>query len=321
MTTRSALIPTALATVVAVLMLSGGPATADGTSENTVLKNASKPTYLANAMWRTTPSWVDKAPSGELVTYPAPDHTGPLIVGSTCIPRDQDPVNGGLVRTQDAGDGSTCMRFTAERTSSGTFTFRVAEPGMPADGRYLGDGDGGGFLDLISTTPRTQFVITEHPALTVTATVTAAELSRAATGPVQFVFDVTNAGNVDVHNLAIAASTFTGSDTPSDLVCDLATLGPGATTQCTSDYTVTADDEAQGAIDLTVVATALTPSDATVTSAATTATLVTREVAAPQLAATGFEGGRAIGLTALLVGFGLTALAVGRTRAERRVRS
>jgi hypothetical protein len=284
-----------------------------------VLKSASKPTYLATATWRgTVPSWVDTATTGELVTYPAPGETSAFIVGSTCLPRDQDPRNGGLVRYQDVGDGSNCMRFTAELRPGGGFAFRVAEPGMPADGRYLGDGDHGGFLDLISTTPIAQYVVTDHPELTVTGTVTAADLTLAATGPVHFVFDVTNSGNVDVNSLGLAATAFTGSDAPSSLICDQVTLTPGATTQCSCDYTVTVADEAQSQIALSVAASALTPSGATVTSAVATATLVTREVVVPQLAATGSSGAVTIALGAALLTGGLTGLVVGRARRSRR---
>lgn len=277
------------ATVAALVALAAGTAFADGSSETTVLKNAAKPTYLANATFTgygtPIPSWIDTATSGELVTYPAPGETAALVVGSTCIPRDQSPRNGGLIGSQPAGDQSTCMRFAAEQTSSGTFTFRVDEPGMPADGHYLGDGDRGGFLDLLSTTPLTQFIITPHPLITVEASASPAPASLAVGTDVQFRFVVTNTGNVDLTGLTLTTLAFDGSGTPGAFDCDGATLAPGAQTTCTSDYALSLSDAHLTEIRMTAAASATDPEAATVSSEGN-AVLTVREPA-PQLAATG----------------------------------
>ena len=321
------LIAATTVTVAVLVTLAAGSAVADESQETTVLKNASRATFLANATYTygtfSLASWVDTASSGELVTYPAPGKTGPLVVGSTCIPRDQNPLNGGLIGSQPAGDLSTCMRFAAEQTSSGTFTFRVDEPGMPADGRYLGDGDSGGFLDLLSTTPLTQFIITPRPAISVQASAGPTTASLAVGTDVQFRFAVTNTGNVDLTGLTLASLAFDGTGTPGALTCDVAALAPGAQASCVTDYTLTATDTARTDVRMTASATAADPSGTPVSSEATAVLALTTSAPQPrtQLAATGVPTAPAASSAIALAAIVLTGALMAGSAVRRRMRT
>lgn len=119
------------------------------------LQNADKSTFLATGAFGGTPTWVDTAGTGEQVTYPAPGLNGVVSIAGTCVDAaDWDA--GGFVRLIPVGDGSGCVLFDSELLPDGTFTFRATN--SAASGNYLGDGDGGGFLDLYSTTPLMRFV-------------------------------------------------------------------------------------------------------------------------------------------------------------------
>ncbi len=141
--------------VAGALALAGATAAqADETTSTGPLRNASKLTFLAG----NGGAWIDSSFLPGTVTYPKPGQTSVVTVDGTCVAYDADP-GLGVLATQPVGDGSDCLRFTAEATPAGLISLRVDTPGAPAHGRYLGDGDNGDFLDLISTEPSTLFAI------------------------------------------------------------------------------------------------------------------------------------------------------------------
>ena len=76
----------------------------------------------------------------------------------------------------------------------------------------------------------------------------------------EYRFEVTNTGNVDVRDLFLADSVFTGTGPPPTITCPAGTLPPGATTVCRATYVVTPDDLNHGAIHDQAIATARAPS-------------------------------------------------------------
>jgi len=71
---------------------------------------------------------------------------------------------------------------------------------------------------------------------------------------VTFTYLVTNVGSVDVTDLVIDETVFTGKGTLVPSTCGAATLAPGESTNCTTTYTITQADMALTRIDNTAVA-------------------------------------------------------------------
>ncbi|QIK62909.1 DUF11 domain-containing protein [Leucobacter viscericola] len=75
---------------------------------------------------------------------------------------------------------------------------------------------------------------------------------------VEYLFTITNTGNVTVDNAGVTEQTFTGSDAIPVPSCAIPPqLIPGQIVTCTAGYTVTAADALAGSFDNTAVATAL----------------------------------------------------------------
>jgi uncharacterized repeat protein (TIGR01451 family)/LPXTG-motif cell wall-anchored protein len=100
---------------------------------------------------------------------------------------------------------------------------------------------------------------------------------------IQYTFDVTNTGTVDLTSLAV-------NDAKAGAVtCPPATLAAGATTLCQADavYTITAADATAGSADNTATAVGTTPDNTTVTSSpSSTSTPVTTDAPAISLVKT-----------------------------------
>jgi len=74
---------------------------------------------------------------------------------------------------------------------------------------------------------------------------------------IQYSFEVTNSGSIAVSDIAIAESLFTGTGTVTAPTCPVTSLDPGASTICTSTYSVTAPDLKTAQISNTARATAM----------------------------------------------------------------
>ncbi|MBO9625290.1 MAG: LPXTG cell wall anchor domain-containing protein [Microbacterium sp.] len=121
---------------------------------------------------------------------------------------------------------------------------------------------------------------------------------------ITYSFAVTNTGNIDLRNIAIAEGSFSGKGTLPAPTCPADPVIPGASVTCTTVYTVVAEDLTGAAITNTASATASTPGGAAVKSADAAAQVPTVKPAVG-LATTGGE------LNGLWVASGAAALLVG----------
>lgn len=217
------------------------------------LQNSAKSTYLA----ATATSWVDTSPKAGVVTYPAPGELATVVVDGTCVPVAQDP-NATALSRHAVGDGSDCLRFRAEVTNEGFFTFRVEHPGAPADGRYLGDGSRGGVQDLLATKVDVTYAIPEKPSAT---TALDGELTDAdgdgiidEGDTVRWTATIANTGNVRLRDVELALSDDV------DLSCDPPVVDAGAEVSCTSaPVPLSQADVDRGEVAATMQGSARTP--------------------------------------------------------------
>lgn len=84
-------------------------------------------------------------------------------------------------------------------------------------------------------------------------------VARSAGDTVTYTFHVTNHGNVTLSDPRIDEASFTGSGGSPAVICPPGALAPGASVDCTAEYTVTQADVDAGAVSNTATATA-TPS-------------------------------------------------------------
>ena len=267
---RPALIATAIGLVAAlaaplpalatpVTPHAGAPTSSD--SITGPLQNSKKSTFLAldtNAVTRNT--WWDRATTPGTVTYPAPGKSGPVVIDGTCMPASMDPsvVQNYAIPFNDPND---CLQFDSELTTEGYFTFVVDMPGAAADGRYLGDGNSGGWLDLLSTTPLVLFSIPEEPAgsadLAVRTDDTDGDGVITTKDTAVWSASLRNSGNVRLRDLSLTLS----NGVP--LACDPAVVDAGAVASCESEpVPLTQADIDRGSLEATMTATAKTPSGA-----------------------------------------------------------
>ena len=212
------------------------------------LQNSAKSTYVGtDGGW-----WVDTVATPQNVTYPTTGNTGIVQIGGTCISKSTSPTDSSAPIIQ-TGDGSRCMPFTAEITSEGFFTFRANSPGAPAHGQYFGDGNSGGVLDLISSTPLVLFAIPEDPAGALGVSGTLRDVDGdgviRAGDVVDWAVEVKNSGNVRLRNL-----TLTGGAT-----CTPNFVDAGKSITCVARTTLTQADIDSGAIASKFSGTGTTP--------------------------------------------------------------
>lgn len=235
---------------------------ASGNMTTGPLQNSAKTTYVGNnGGW-----WVDTVNSPQDVTYPTAGNTGIVQIGGTCISKNTSPTAGSAPIVQ-TGDGSQCMPFTAEITSEGFFTFRANSPGAPSHGQYFGDGNSGGVLDLISSTPLVLFAIPEDPAGALAASGSLQDADGdgviRAGDAVEWAVEVKNSGNVRLRNL-----TLTGGAT-----CTPDFVDAGKSIICTARTTLTQADIDSGAIAAKFSGTGTTPAGSRVNLAEVSATV------------------------------------------------
>jgi uncharacterized repeat protein (TIGR01451 family) len=123
------------------------------------------------------------------------------------------------------------------------------------------------------------------PAITLTKTVDPLTVDNAG-DTVAYSFAVTNSGNVTLHGIGIDEAQFSGTGTLADPICPDATLVPGQFETCSASYTVTQADIDAGTIDNTATATGSDPSDTTVSSESSSATVTAVQQAALTLTKT-----------------------------------
>lgn len=143
------------------------------------------------------------------------------------------------------------------------------------------------------------------------------ERATAAGQKITYSFVVTNTGNIDLKDIAVAEGSFSGKGDLPTPSCPAATLEPSESMTCTSVYTVVAEDLTGKDLTNTATATGKTPLGAPVASEESSAavTTVVPVVPAP-LAMTG--GGNQLllaGAALLLLALGGTGIALARRRA------
>lgn len=114
--------------------------------------------------------------------------------------------------------------------------------------------------------------ISQIASLSLAKTATPATVSNAGQ-TINYSFQVTNTGNVRLHDIMIADTFVSPASPPLSINCPSMTIAPGETTTCTASYIVTQADIDKGSIQNTATASGLTPSDAPVTSFPSSATV------------------------------------------------
>jgi len=217
------------------------------------LQNASKSTYIGRS---ASASWVDTVASPVDVTYPAPGGSGVVAVDGTCVSKTTAP-SATALSAIPVGDGSGCLVFSARITNEGFFTFVVDTPGAPADGRYLGDGNAGGVLDLIATNPLVLFSIPEEPkgavSLTGSVTDTDADGRTGAGDTLEWTVSVENSGNVRLRELRLTL------DDGTPVTCSRPDVDAGKALDCTATRILTQAEVDGGSVSASVTGSALTP--------------------------------------------------------------
>jgi len=243
-----------------LLVLPPDPARAASTDEmlSGPLQNSTKSSYVGI---RDSGDWVDSNPQPVTVRYPAVGETGVLEVDGTCVPLMQSPTDSGLVGIR-TGDGSGCLTFRSELTTEGFFTFRVETPGAATNGRYLGDGNAGSALDLLSTKPIVLFAIPEEPSGTVALTGRTEDTNddgRIGAGD-DLVWSISteNTGKVRLRDLSLVLAD------GSSVGCDRPDVDAGDTLDCEARRPLTQAEVDAGTASTELTGTGRTPRGATV---------------------------------------------------------
>ncbi|MCL2482151.1 MAG: hypothetical protein FWF43_01790, partial [Propionibacteriaceae bacterium] len=114
----------------------------------------------------------------------------------------------------------------------------------------------------IATSNTVSLKATANPKLTLTKSADATGLTNAGQ-EVNYTFNVTNVGNVTLHNIAVAEATFTGTGGAPQVTCPPLTtaIAPNETLSCTATYIVTQQDMDNGFITNSAIAPAAGPHD------------------------------------------------------------
>ncbi|HZC70208.1 MAG TPA: hypothetical protein VE442_05920 [Jatrophihabitans sp.] len=103
-------------------------------------------------------------------------------------------------------------------------------------------------------------VTTPNPAITVLKSADPSDAAHFNVGQqITYSFEVTNAGNVPLSDVAVQDGDFTGSGVLSPIDCPADTLAPAGQMTCAATYTITQDDLDSGQVSNTATATGTPP--------------------------------------------------------------
>ncbi len=181
---------------------------------------------------------------------------------------------------------TTTLASGASTTCTGTYTVTQADVdnGSIANSAVANGSDivGGA---VASNTATANVAVTRTPALTIKKSATPATVTNAGQS-ISYSFVVTNTGNVTLHGITIA-DTFTAPAGPvPSISCPTTTLAPAASTTCSATYSTTQADIDAGSVTNTATASGLDPTNATTTSAPSTASVTATPGAALTLVKT-----------------------------------
>ena len=253
-----ALLSVLAVTAASLLVAPGAVAEPRSAMKTGPLQNATKTTFVGTNGSNT---WVDSSPTAFEARYPDVGETGVLTVGGTCVPRTQSAASSSLSAIP-TGDGSRCLTFRAELTTEGFFTFRVDAPGAASNGRYLGDGNAGSALDLLSTRPLVLFAIPEEPNGTVALRGRVDDTDgdgRIGLGDdVVWTTSTENTGNVRLRELSLVLSD------GAPVACDRPEVDAGETLDCQARRPLTQAELDGGTVTNELTASGRTPRGTTV---------------------------------------------------------
>lgn len=111
------------------------------------------------------------------------------------------------------------------------------------------------------------FTAADAPAISLVKSASLTDPSQyVVEGPVTYSFLVTNTGNVDLTDVSVAETAFSGTGTAPVPSCPQATLAVGESMTCTASYTITQDDINADQVTNTAVATGTPPEGDPVTA-------------------------------------------------------
>ena len=209
--------------------------------------------------------------AGEVITYSfTVTNAGNVTIDGIAIDEGAFSGTGALspvtcpVTTLAPGEQTTC-------TATYTVTQADVDAGQVTNTATAGGtAPGGGTV----TSPPSTVTVPQAPAPALTVVKSAAPATVTAAGEtVTYTFDVTNAGDVTVHGIAIDETAFSGTGALSPATCPVTTLAPGEQTTCAAIYTVTQADVDAGQVTNTATASGAAPGGGTVTSPPSTATV------------------------------------------------
>ncbi len=164
-----------------------------------------------------------------------------------------------------AGVQVTCTAtytITQQDLDAGHITNMATASGIPTRG-----------TSPITSGPSTAVVPADQTPSIALSKVAVPSNPTAAGQTITYQFVVTNTGNVSVHGVDVTEESTTGTGTVSAIGCDVSTLLPGGQAHCTATYVLTQQDADAGRVVNTAGATALSPSDTTITAEDASATL------------------------------------------------
>jgi uncharacterized repeat protein (TIGR01451 family) len=199
-----------------------------------------------------------------------------LGIGETAFSGTGTPPSVSCSPSTLAPGGSTTCTATYEVTQADVDAGKVTNTARAAGKAPSG-------AEVESAPDSATVTATPAPRLTLVKSASASAPSSFRAGQTfTYRFEVTNAGNVTIHNLAIDETAFSGTGTLSAINCPVTTLAPGAMTTCTATYTLTTADIDAGKVTNTAHATGTSPGGAEVTSPPDSAEVTAEQL--PQLA-------------------------------------
>ncbi|MEU8386399.1 hypothetical protein, partial [Streptosporangium sp. NPDC048865] len=120
----------------------------------------------------------------------------------------------------------------------------------------------------VTSAPPSTTTVTAAPAPDLELLKTASPATVAAAGRlITYSYVVVNTGNTTLTGVEVEDTVFSGTGTPSAIVCPVTTLAPGASTTCTNTYVTTQADIDAGSVVNTAVASGTPPTGPAVVSA------------------------------------------------------